>query len=227
MQFVEFGTYGIDCIEPYSYFLKDSIACMSDVNLKCIYPYTADDVDAAGDEPNDWSIVLVLEYENYRVLLPGDLEGKGWYRLRSKLAKIGTTLQADVFKLPHHGRWFDGGSESLALNDVIGIVDASFGIVSAGYHERISCPSPETIKALKKVKRFSRVLCTGSGKTCHDGKPLGYTPHGITLGKSTDGISVPCAGTIIVEISKAGISICPSQKDHTDVISKLKSPICI
>lgn len=228
MQFAEFGTlFGIDCIEPYSYYMKNSIACMSDVNLKCIFPYTADDIDAAGDEPNNWSIVLILEHENYKVLLPGDLEGKGWYRLRSKLAKIGTTLQADIFKLPHHGRWFDGGTDSLALNDVINIVDASFGIISAGYHDRISCPSPETIQALKRSRRFSRVLCTGSGKTCHDGKPIGYTQSGITLGKSADGISTPCAGTIIVEISKAGINIYPSQKDHGEVISKLKNPKCI
>ena len=228
MQFAEFGAlYGIDCVEPYSYSMKDSIACTSNVNLKCIFPYTADDVDAAGDEPNDWSIVLILEHENYRVLLPGDLEGKGWYRLRSKLTKIGTTLQSDVFKLPHHGRWFDGGLEALALGDVINIVDASYGIVSAGYHDGRSCPSTETIQALKKVERFSRVLCTGSGKTCHDGKPLGYTPPGITLGKSSNGKSAPCAGTIIIEISKTGINICPSQKDHAGVISKLKNPICI
>ena len=228
MQFKEFATlYDIICVEPYSYFMKDSIACTSDVNLKCIYPYTADDVDAAGDEPNDWSIVLILEHENYRVLLPGDLEGKGWYRLKSKLAKIGTTLQSDVFKLPHHGRWFDGGSEALALDEVINIVDTSYGIISAGYHDGRSCPSPETIQALNKGKRFSRVLCTGSGKSCHDGNPLEYTPPGIILGKSSDGKSAPCAGTIIVEISKSGINIRPSQKDHEEVISKLKNPICL
>ena len=226
-QFAEFEIqFGVECISPYSQFLTGSIASSDDVNLSCIFPHSPADVDMAGNEPNNWSIVLILEHENYRVLLPGDLQGKGWYRLQSKLAKMGKSLQADIFKLPHHGRWFAGGSESLALNNVIDIVDASISIVSAGYHDRISCPSPETIQALKKSKSFSRVLCTGSGKTCHDGKQIESIPSGITLGKSVDGISVPCAGTIIVKISKGGIDICPSQNDHADIISKLKSPIC-
>jgi competence protein ComEC len=225
-QFVEFqDTLMIETIEPYSV----TIPVLSEVNgmkLHCLYPYYAADVDSAGDEPNNWSIVLRIEYCGKTVLLPGDLEGHGWFRLRTHTKRKGINLQSDALKLPHHGRWFSGNKTSMDLEEVVNLVSASICVVSAGYSRRLSCPSKETVNIIKDDSELKRFLCTGCGSACHNGNEISDIPESYSLGKSRYSSKLPCGGNITLQISNGILNLFPSEEDHNRIIKQLDHPLC-
>lgn len=225
--FLEFEDYkGIETINPFANVLP-ILANIDNMLLRCIYPQSPSDVVSAAEKSNNWSIVILVEYQGLRVLLPGDLEGEGWFRLYNRLTRTGNSLKADVFKIPHHGRWFSRGGKSLSLKDVIMLVNASVSVLSIGYHERLACPSSRVIRALKESPANPRILCTGSGKTCHNGKPLRYLPKGISLGQSRYLETNPCAGNILVKIKNNKLYVSPSPPAHAEVIAQLSNPSCV
>ncbi len=57
-----------------------------------------------GDDPNNNSVVVMVEHNEVRFLLPGDLEPEGVIRLLRDAHAAGWSLRADVLLLPHHGR---------------------------------------------------------------------------------------------------------------------------
>ena len=52
-------------------------------------------------EPNDTSVVLLIEVGDTAVLLGGDLEQRGWLAILESNRQVDT--KASVFKVPHHG----------------------------------------------------------------------------------------------------------------------------
>lgn len=225
-QFVVFeDIHGISTRAPYGN-AGSILRNVDGMLIQSIYPYSPADVDYAKDEANDWSIVLMIEYYGRKVLLPGDLEGKGWFRLVKRCQKNKIDLHSDVFKLPHHGSWFSGGHESLSLGDVISLVNASVGVISLGQSERFVFPSIKTIKALSQSPANPRILCTGVGNSCHKGGIIETVPGSIKLGKSRYANCNPCAGNILVELTDTDLMIKPTEVDHDVIKSQLTNPLC-
>jgi len=225
-QFVEFqDKLGIETIEPYSSTIP-VLTQIDGMKMECLYPCYAADVDSAGDDSNNWSIVIKVEHSDKSVLLTGDLEGQGWYRMKTHSEKKGTKIQSDILKLPHHGRWFSGGSNALSLEEVIKLVSAQIFIVSAGYSRRLSCPSKETVDLIKKYPYKKRILCTGCGTACHNGDEILNIPSDISLGRSRFNSILPCAGNVTVEINEGNLNLFPTREDHNTVMDQLKHPIC-
>lgn len=99
-------------------------------------------------QTNDRSCVLKVTAGDQTLLLTGDI-GK---RVERKLLSEGVDLRADILLVPHHG------SKYSSSPDFLETVQPSYALVSAGYRNRFSHPSSETLERLEQVD--ARVLMT-------------------------------------------------------------------
>lgn len=92
---------------------------------------------------NNNSLVLKLVYQNFSLLLPGDLEAEGEVDL---LARERENLASDVLKVGHHGSAFSSQEEFLQA------VAPKIAVISVGRHNSFGHPSPQTLATLEKRK---------------------------------------------------------------------------
>ena len=98
-----------------------SIINNNEIEVKIIYPRL---IDITGEyNVNDYSTVLQLIYKNSSVLIPGDLEEKGWFKLYEFTKENNLALKVDLLKMPHHGAFYEGKEErTLGTNDILEFV---------------------------------------------------------------------------------------------------------
>jgi competence protein ComEC len=89
---------------------------------------------------NDRSMVLRLEYKDFKLLLTGDISEKA----EQILLDSGAPLQADFLKSPHHGSRF---SNSPAFIEAVNPQAVFF---FSGYLNRMHHPHPETLKRFQE-----------------------------------------------------------------------------
>ncbi|MDO8732001.1 MAG: DNA internalization-related competence protein ComEC/Rec2 [Actinomycetota bacterium] len=89
----------------------------------------------AGSIPNNASVVLLIEVEGLRILLPGDIEPEA----QSALMSEHPAIQADIAKIPHHGsRFQEAGFAQWA--------GGRLAVVSVGVGNDYGHPSASTIQ---------------------------------------------------------------------------------
>lgn len=93
-----------------------------------------------GPAENNASIVGLAQVAGLRVLLPGDVEPDGQRRALGRAAEAGTTLDADVLKLPHHG-------SPNQLEAFLAAPGAKVAVASAGLRNDYGHPSAKTLNA--------------------------------------------------------------------------------
>jgi competence protein ComEC len=105
---------------------------------------------ARGDDINNDSVVLLVEYGGKRLLLTGDVEVKAGEALVAKYCPHGPAtcpaLDVDVLKVPHHGSAdFD--------TDFYTATRPTWAVVSAGYHLEDShrLPRADSLDALQSL----------------------------------------------------------------------------
>ncbi len=94
---------------------------------------------AAQDNPNEASVVVMVEYRGVRFLLTGDAEKS---EERWILDQWTGALDADVLKLGHHG------SSSSSTEEFVDAVDPLVALASVGAGNRYGHPSPATLVTL-------------------------------------------------------------------------------
>ncbi|QZY30789.1 ComEC/Rec2 family competence protein [Nocardioides coralli] len=94
--------------------------------------------DLESENPNDTSVVLLVEVRGVRLLLTGDLEPPG----QAVLARTWPDLAVDVLKVPHHGSRYQDLGWLLGLG-------ARVAVVSAGVDNDYGHPSPDTVRPLQ------------------------------------------------------------------------------
>lgn len=103
--------------------------------LRCLLP-----VEEDGIEPgNESSMVLLLSYKKFDMLLTGDVEGKGEEHLKEIPMK-----KVEVLKVAHHG------SKNSTKEEILKKLDPKIGVISAGQNNPYGHPHKETIERLKK-----------------------------------------------------------------------------
>ncbi|WP_432479653.1 ComEC/Rec2 family competence protein [Nocardioides sp. GXQ0305] len=90
------------------------------------------------DNPNDESVVLLVEVDGVTMLLTGDIEPPS----QLAVARTWPGLTVDVVKVPHHGSRFQDSGWLLGLG-------ARLAIVSSGADNDYGHPAPETLAALE------------------------------------------------------------------------------
>ena len=124
---------------PISYLHRGMALTDGELNLQCIHP----GADAAYEDANEYSVVLLLRYGNFRAILTGDLEGQGETDMLEYLGN--KEIPVDILKAAHHGS--KGGTTQRFLNQI----PARTALISCGKGNRYGHPSPETVQRIEEA----------------------------------------------------------------------------
>jgi competence protein ComEC len=108
------------------------------VRLQAIWPADDPSRTSASGEPNNASVVLLVEVRGVHLLLTGDVEPPAQLRLAQALGG----LEVDVLKVPHHGSRFQDF-------DLLTGLSPEVAVFSAGIDNDYGHPAPETLSALQ------------------------------------------------------------------------------
>jgi len=95
-----------------------------------------------GSDPNNASVVLLVEVNGVRLLLTGDVEPPAQGAMMTWAAQHGVDLHADVLKVPHHG----SANQDPALWDA---VDPRTAVISVGADNTYGHPDPQLVATLQ------------------------------------------------------------------------------
>ncbi len=108
---------------------------------------------------NDNSLVLKVTYQEFEVLLTGDIEEEGILSLLNN----NYDLEADVLKVPHHG-----GSTSV-FEELLENIKPKIAVISVGKYNDFGHPSKQTISLLAEYSKIYRTDTSGNVKIASDG----------------------------------------------------------
>lgn len=117
-------------------FHGDEIKIEDNLSLLVLWPKSEEALDELS--LNNTSIVLMLEYKDFRALLMGDAEKE----VEDELLLLSDSLDANILKVGHHG---SGTSSS---EDFISAVLPQVAIISVGEDNKFGHPSDEVIRRL-------------------------------------------------------------------------------
>ncbi|MCH5333393.1 MAG: DNA internalization-related competence protein ComEC/Rec2 [Agathobacter sp.] len=113
-----------------------------DVVLRCLYPEDGEALAAGkGGEVdlNDLSLVLLLEYGDFRGIFTGDISEAA----ERKLLKRGACATVDFLKVAHHGSKYSGSSDFLRA------LSPKLAVISSGRNNRFGHPHAELLERLE------------------------------------------------------------------------------
>lgn len=113
-----------------------------DLTLSVLGPPKHPVTGSESDENNN-SLVCLFQYEDFRLLIPGDIGPQGEQALLAKPEAI----EAQVLKVAHHG------SETSSSEAFLRAVHAELSVVSVGEDNDFGHPAPATLVRLKEFCR--------------------------------------------------------------------------
>jgi len=105
-----------------------------EIKMDILYPFE----NLAGQEVSDVnnsSIVAKLVYNDFELLLTGDIEKS----IEKKLVNSGLDLKADILKVPHHG------SKSSSTEEFLKAVSSVLNVIQAGKDNKYGHPHDEVL----------------------------------------------------------------------------------
>lgn len=109
------------------------------VQIRILFPFSelpAQETKSA----NDFSIIALLVYKDFELLLTGDIEEKG----ERQLILNGVSIDADILKVGHHG------SKTSTSPAFLEKVAPDVALISLGLNNRYGHPHPSVIERLEK-----------------------------------------------------------------------------
>ncbi len=150
------------------------------VTLDVLWPpagYAGRDPYWEGFATNDASLVILIGYGRFRMLLTGDASGE----VERRVARAyGDSLRSDVLKVAHHGSRFSSATE------LVRAVRAPVALVSVGRENRYGHPSPEALDRLGRATRIWRTDREGALLLRTDGTR--YEILGFASGRRESGV---------------------------------------
>lgn len=130
----------------------------NDVLLKIIYPKISLENQTVKN-PNNSSVVMMLDYKDVEILLVGDIEAKAEKEL------LNDDIGADVLKVGHHG------SKTSTITEFLSAVSPGVAFIQVGAKNRYGHPSPEVISRLENFGvKYYRTDLDGHVKVVSDGQ---------------------------------------------------------
>jgi len=115
-----------------------------------------------GEESNNYSICILIEYGSKRFLFTGDAEKE----VETDLVNSNYLIKADVYKVGHHG------SGSSTTDDFLSAVDPEYAVISCGEGNEYGHPHAAVLNRLRKdnVKVFrtdeqGSIICYCDGES--------------------------------------------------------------
>lgn len=139
----------------------DQIIGFGEAKLDILYPYQSVLEDSMIG-PNDQSIVFKLSYDQFSLLMTGDIEEKALSQLKCLKEK----LKSKILKIPHHGSY-----ENKAGEEFVTHAQPEAAIISESENNYYKLPSPFTLNFLKifgahiyQTGFFGAIECATDGK---------------------------------------------------------------
>lgn len=111
-----------------------------DVTFRCMHP----DEGYVSEDVNEASMVLDVTYQDFSLLLTGDVEGQGESLLTERLQEI--AMQVDVLKVAHHGSRYSTTEAFLQT------VSPAVAVISCGAKNSYGHPHEETLERLAQAE---------------------------------------------------------------------------
>lgn len=108
------------------------------MKIECLFPGGEFD----GETGNESSLVFGLSYKEFRMLLTGDVEGKG----EEVLTDSEELSEYKILKVAHHG------SKNSTMEEFLLKVNPGYALISAGQDNRYGHPHKELLERLKNLK---------------------------------------------------------------------------
>lgn len=131
----------------------------------CLNPV---DVTESG---NAASVVLYMEYENFSMLLTGDLEGEGEKSV-ADLLRTNAIADVSVLKVAHHG------SKNSTKEEFLRQCSPAVAVISCGEHNTYGHPHKETLERLNDMgTAIYRTDCSGAVQITVSGSRMKVTEY--------------------------------------------------
>lgn len=196
-------------------------------------PFQNLQAEAEGNS-NATSAVLILDVGERRIIFGADADLVEWRDIYSNFGPI----SCDILGVPHHGRRMHENQADLEW--LYGeAIDADIAVVSVGTTNTYRHPREDVIHCLTEFG--ARVMCTQITSRCHDDlesvrSAMSFAKKYVGASSSTRKVtatgrsrSVPCAGTIRVDISQHAVSV-ESLEAHQSAVNLFASvtvcPLC-
>lgn len=108
------------------------------LHISCLYPYES----LYTNDRNEYSTVLEVSYEDFDMLLTGDIGERAEQYIMEYLTKTGIETKYEVLKVAHHGSK-DSSSEAF-----LEVVSPQIAVISCGVNNRYGHPHESVIKRL-------------------------------------------------------------------------------
>lgn len=145
-----------------------------------------------GDDTNDWSIGILLQYGENRFLFTGDAAKQA----EDDMIEEGEDISADVYKASHHG------SKTGSSEEFLDKVNPTYAVISCGEGNKYGHPSAQTLNNFRRrgIKTFrtdnqGTIVAYSDGKnitwnaspdtTWTPGEPKGSSTNWSTSAKKT------------------------------------------
>lgn len=112
----------------------------NNIKLNILYPFESIAGKEASDV-NNFSVVSQLIYNNFKLLLTGDIEKSA----ENKLINSGIDLKSDILKIAHHG------SKTSTSDEFLKKVDALLAVILVGKDNKYGHPHQEVLDRLKNI----------------------------------------------------------------------------
>lgn len=170
-----------------------------------------------GDETNNWSIGILLQYGENRFLFTGDAAKQA----EDDMLDAGEDISADVYKASHHG------SKTGSSEDFLDKVNPTYAVISCGEGNKYGHPSAQTLNNFRSrgIKTF-RTDNQGTIVAYSDGSNITWNaspdttwapgePKGSSFSWSTTSKKETTKGNIGKTASKTDSKITVSRKNTT------------
>lgn len=128
-----------------SYIHAGDVLRFDALTLHCIHPVK----DFATDSANAYSTTLSLTYQDFSMLLTGDLEGNGEETVIETIPILQQSgvlpRNYDVLKVAHHG------SKNSTTKELLELIQPKFALISCGYENRYGHPHKELLDRLDET----------------------------------------------------------------------------
>lgn len=130
----------------------------SDISLKAYWP-SKDFIEKGDSDSNRYSLVQILEYRDFDTLFTGDID----FDILNSIFSKG--IDAELFKLPHHGSKTGIDSKTFTL------IHPRISIISAGKNNSYGHPHKEVLNELEKYNlEYLNTAKAGEIEIVTDGK---------------------------------------------------------
>ena len=121
------------------------------LRFSCLYPKVSESY-AAMENRNHSSLVLFVEYEEFEMLLTGDVEKEGEMEIVEYMKREGKRKKADVLKVAHHG------SSGSSCMEFLQEFQPTLSLISCSENNSYGHPHKETLERLENCG--SKILIT-------------------------------------------------------------------